>query len=95
MSWSFSGAGKPADVRAHIEALPGYGEELDPASGRAAAVALAIFELGHWPADGWSNGVLVEASGHHDGNGRNVNLTIRGIRLAEPAAELAKAHEVI
>ena len=82
MSFSFTVAGKIADARAQLAAVS---EQYGDPSQMEAAKAFALSELDAWPS-GWFNGVLVEASGHHDTNGRNLSISIRPLHLAEPAA---------
>lgn len=85
MSFSFSVAGKIADAKRHLEAA-GANYVGDTSQLRAAR-AFCQAELAAWPESAWFNGVLVEANGHHDSNGRNVSITIRGLHLAEPESE--------
>ena len=82
MSFSFTVAGKIADARAQLAAVS---EQYGDPSQMEAAKAFALSELDAWPS-GWFNGVLIEASGHHDTNGRNLSISIRPLHLAEPAA---------
>lgn len=86
MSFSFYKAGTPAQVRAELAADDSfaYGDtsQLD------AVKAFISAELAAWPEPGYYNGVVVEASGHHDASSRNLSISMRPVKLAE-AAETA------
>jgi len=56
-------------------------------------IVLKQSELEHFPESAWLNGALVEASGHSDGTGYSLSLTIRPLHLIEVLAEEEIAEE--
>ena len=81
MSLTIRAEGLVADVIAQVQAADGHGD-----TGQAEAVrAFILSELEAWPTGpGAPNGVLVEASGHHDDHSRNVTIVIRPMRVGAP-----------
>jgi hypothetical protein len=81
VSLTIRAEGLVADVIAEVQAADNHGD-----TGQAEAVrAFILGELGAWPTGpGAPNGVLVEASGHHDDRSRNVTIMIRPVRVGAP-----------
>ena len=81
MSLTIRAEGLVADVITEVQAADAHGD-----TGQAEAVrAFILGELEAWPTGpGAPNGVLVEASGHHDDTSRNVTVVIRPVRIGAP-----------
>lgn len=80
MSFGISAAGYVQDVIDKVQSLEGSGDtsQLD------AVKAYIVAELEAWPSredGGGALGVMVEASGHHDGYMRSVMLSIKPLYL--------------
>lgn len=83
MSFSIHAAGRISDVVQQVKAH----EFLGDSSQADAVKALILGELASWPPESYWKGVVVEASGHHDGHVRNMTLSIRPLNLKEPKPE--------
>lgn len=75
MSFQIHAAGRTHDAIEQVKKAEGYGDT----SQFEATQRFILAELEHWPA----NGVIVEASGHHDAHTRSVNISIRPLYLKD------------
>jgi hypothetical protein len=81
MSFSLVAAGRIDDAVEHVKNTVGYGDtsQLDDVK------EFILDELGNWPTGPSApKGVFVEASGHHDAQNRQVNISIRSLFLPTP-----------
>jgi hypothetical protein len=76
MSFTIRAEGLVADVVEHVTAADNQGDTEQFEAVRAFVLA----ELETWPTDG----VTVEASGHHDSASRNITIVLRPLRLGTP-----------
>lgn len=80
MSFAFSAAGTIDGAKAQIRAVE---DHYSNDTSQLEAVKLFILsELEKWPENPHaSNGVLIEASGHHDHLSRSLNISMRPLQL--------------
>lgn len=79
MSFGLVFAGKKDAVIRDIQEAKGYGDT----SQLESVKKFIISEVEAFPGTGFTNGVSVKASGHHDQNSRQLTIEIQPLHLSE------------